>query len=349
MPLSLYFQIILYLCESNSTLKNSAMALSIFKLLFGNKADTSQETDHSESSIQEKHNIQSRSQGEENNVFVLNSGKASKITLFGASNSSAETIKRMCDNYSSYYDAVKSIRDVLLENAIQVAEVAAFQSKVQPLVEGRVQKRISEDGEWESLGEKDRRDKMAKYVDESMVSFDKDKVSPALETALSYLAMNSPIQVPLLDEMINEYGMANLNTYCEYSGRKNPVIQIANADYRKPLKDLVNAGLAYSGNDLSVEELLSSLTLNELNSISGPEARFTRKDKALKYISEKDDVASIIEKYVDRRSLFALKPLPPQFNAFDFDGFSKLQSYYEALADVVFSVYNGLSEIEYQD
>ena len=85
------------------------MALSIFKLLFGNKADTSQETDHSESSIQEKHNIQSRSQGEENNVFVLNSGKASKITLIGASNSSAETIKRMCDNYSSYYDAVKSI------------------------------------------------------------------------------------------------------------------------------------------------------------------------------------------------------------------------------------------------
>ena len=325
------------------------MAISIFKLLFGNKADTSQATNHSEPSNQEDKKMQSRTLGEENKVIVLNSGKASKITLIGASDSSAKTIKRLCDNYSSYYDAVKSIRDVLLENAIQVAEVDAFQTKVRPLVEGRVHKLISEDGEWDTLGEKDRRDKMAKYVDESMVSFDKDKVSPALETALSYLAMNSPIQVPLLDEMINEYGMANLNTYCEYSGRKNPVIQIANADYRKPLKDLVNAGLAYSGNDLSVEELLSSLTLNELNSISGPEARFTRKDKALKYISEKDDVASIIEKYVDRRSLFALKPLPPQFNAFYFDGFSKLQSYYEALADVVFSVYNGLSEIEYQD
>ena len=324
------------------------MALSFFKLLFGNKADTSQATNHSEPSNQEDKKMQSRSQGEENKVIVLNSDKASKITLIGASDSSAKTIKRLCDNYSSYYDAVKSIRDVLLENAIQVAEVVAFQTKVRPLVEGRVHKLISEDGEWDTLGEKDQRDIMAKYVDESMVSFDKDKVSPALETALSYLAMNSPIQVPLLDEMINEYGMANLNTYCEYSGRKNPVIQIANADYRKPLKDLVNAGLAYSGNDLSVEELLSSLTLNELNSISEPEARFTRKDKAVKYISEKDDVTSIIEKHVDRRSLFALKPLPPQLNAFDFDGFSKLQSYYEALADVVFSVYNGLSEIKYQ-
>ncbi len=155
--------------------------------------------------------------------------------------------------------------------------------------------------------------------------------------------------MPLLDEMINEYGVANLSTYCEYSGRKNPVIQIANADYRKPLEDLVKAGMAYSGKDLSVEELLSSLTLNELNSISEPEARFTRKDKALKYIFENEDVASIIEKYVDFRSLFALKPLPPQFNTFDYNGYSKLQSYYEALADVVFSVYNGLSEIMYQD
>lgn len=324
------------------------MALGIFKLLFGNKANTSQATNHSEPSNQEDKKVQSRSQGEENKVIVLNSGKASKITLIGASDSSAKRIKRLCDHYSSYYDAVKSTRDVLLENAIQVAEVVAFQTKVRPLVEGRVHKLISEDDEWDTLGEKDRRDKMAKYVEESMVSFDKEKVTPALETALSYLAMNSPIQVPLLDEMINEYGMANLSTYCEYSGRKNPVIQIANADYRKPLEDLVKAGLAYSGKDLSVEELLSSLSLNELNSISEQEARFTRKDKALKYILEKDDVASIIEKNVDCHSLFKLKPLPPQFNAFDFDGFSKLQSYYEALADVVFSVYNGLSEIKYQ-
>ena len=105
----------------------------------------------------------------------------------------------------------------------------------------------------------------------------------------------------------------------------------------------------YEDHDRVTFERIFHLTLNELNSISEPEARFTRKDKAVKYISEKDDVASIIEKYVDRRSLFALKPLPPQFNAFDFDGFSKLQSYYEALADVVFSVFNGLSEIEYQD
>lgn len=324
------------------------MALSVFKFLLGKKESTGKDPYYAESETQITGKKHSPIQEREDGTFVLNAGKASEVTLIGASELTTETIQKLCDNYSSYFDAVKSIRSILLENGIQVAEVVAFQTKVRPLVEGRVHKLISEDGEWDTLGEKDRRDKMAKYVEESMVSFDKEKVTPALETALSYLAMNSPIQVPLLDEMINEYGMDNLNTYCEYSGRKNPVIQIANADYRKPLEDLVKAGLAYSGKDLSVEELLSSLTLNELNSISEQEARFTRKDKALKYILEKDDVASIIEKNVDCHSLFKLKPLPPQFNAFDFDGFSKLQSYYEALADVVFSVYNGLSEIKYQ-
>lgn len=291
--------------------------------------------------------MQSTFQRGEDNVFVLNAGKASKITLIGASESSAKTIKELCDNYSSYYDAVKSIRGVLLENAIQVAEVVAFQSKVRPLVEGRVQKLISEDEMWGGMGEKDRRDKKSEYVEKSMVSFNKEIVTPALETSLSYLAMHSPIQVPLLDEMISEFGATNVGTYCEYFGRKNPVIQISNAAYRKPLENLVKAGLAYSGKEMSVEELLSSFTLNELNSFSEPDARFTKKDKAIKYISEKDDIASIIEKHVDLHSLFALKPLPPQFNAFDVDSFSKLQSYYEALAEVVFSVYNGLSAISY--
>ena len=242
---------------------------------------------------------------------------------------------------------MKSVRNVLLENEIQVAEVNAFQNEVRPIVEDRVHKLITEDEEWESLGEKDKKDKLSEYIQKSMITFDEEKVTPAMETDLSYLAMNSPVQVPLLREMINEYGVTNVNTYCEYFGRKNPVISIPNAAYRKPLEELVKAGLAYSGKDMSVDELLSSLTLNELNDITEPEARFKRKDKAIKFISEKENVTSIIEKHVALRSLFALKPLPIQFNAFDVNGFSRIQSYYEALADVVFSVYNGLSEISY--
>lgn len=201
-------------------------------------------------------------------------------------------------------------------------------------------------GTLESLGEMDKRDKRLEYVDKSMVTFH-DDTTPAMEGSLSYLAMNEPVHVPLFNEFVERYGLNNLSTYSGYIGRKNPIISIPNSNYRKPLEDLVKVGLSSTGNDMSVEELLSSLTLNKLNEISGTDTKFTRKDKAIKYISEKDNVASIIDKNIVLRSLFVLKPLPDEFQEFDFDKYRELADYYEELADVVVSVYNGLSPISF--
>ncbi len=288
-------------------------------------------------------------QKREDGAFVLNGGSASQVTLIGATVHEAQDIKTLCDSFASSpnYDAEKGVRDILLCKAIQVEEVNSFQKEVRPIVERRVQNLISEDEEWESLGEMDKEDKKKGYIDQSMVTFH-DAVSPSMEGALSYLAMNSPIQVPLLNELIQVYGVRNLNTYNSYRGRKHPIISIPNANYRKPLEDLVKVGLASTGYDMSVEEVLSSLTLNELNDISGSETKFTRKDKAIKYIAEKDNVASIIEKKIALRSLFVLKPLPTQYHDFDFDKYQELVTYYASLADVVVSVYNGLSHISFK-
>ena len=180
-----------------------------------------------------------------------------------------------------------------------------------------------------------------------MVVFD-EEVSPAMVTAISFLALHSPVRIPLLKELISAYGVENINTYCQYKGRKHTIISISNPSYRKPLENLVKAGLAYTGNDMSVEELLSSLTLNQLNEIASADTKFTKKDKAIKYISEKDDVSSIIGKHIALSSLFALKPLPTEYQVFDFDAYQDLQLYYESLADVVFSLYYGLSSMVYR-
>ena len=288
-------------------------------------------------------------QRREDGAFVLNGGTSSQITLIGANVQTAHAIKDKCDipPSSSFYDTVHDIRDILLENSIEVAEVNAFRNEVRPIIEKRVQKLISEDPEWESLGEMDKKDKKEEYIKNSMVSFP-DTVTPAVESALTNLAFSSPFELPLLREFIQEYGLRNINTYNAYKGRKNPIISIPNSDYRKPLEELVKVGLACTGNEMSVEELLSSLTLNKLNEIANSETKFTRKDKAIKYISEMDNVSSIVEKNIVLRSLFVLKPLPALFQEFDFDKFNELLSYYESLADIVVSVFNGLSPISYK-
>ena len=288
-------------------------------------------------------------------TVLINGGRPSQITLLNASIEDAHAILDICEGNYSSYEAEKRVRDRLMEQEIVVNEIIIFQDTVRPVIERSVQKLISENEDWESMGEKDKKDQWDEYaqdtIEEYLDSYQSPNADrylpPAFEGALSFLVTHSLTQIPLLREMIEKYGVANINTYAEYVGRKNPVITISNPDYRKPLENLVRVGLACSGKDLSVDEMLSSLSLNTLNDISGSETRFTRKDKAIKYISEKENVYSIIEKNIALRSLFALRPLPSQFSAFDFSGYSEQLSYYEALASVVVSVINGYATVPF--
>jgi len=288
-------------------------------------------------------------------VVVINGGKPSQITLLNAIAEDAHTILDFCEGDYSDYEVEKRVRDRLMEREIVVKEVSIYQDTIRPIIERRVLMLISENVEWESMGEKDKKDQWDEYaqdtIEEYLNSYQSKNADrylpPAFEGALSFLVTHSPTKIQLLREMIDKYGVANINTYAEYVGRKSPVITISNPDYRKPLENLVNVGLASSGKDLSVDEMLSSLTLNTLNDISGSETKFTRKDKAIKYISEKENVYSIIEKNIALRSMFALRPLPSQFSAFDFSRYSEQLSYYEALASVVVSVINGYATIPF--
>ena len=318
-------------------------------------------------SLKKKTTVQQRKDG----ALVINRGKSSQITLINANPAIANSIVDIYFSVPSFYEEVRQVRNLLMENSVEVEEINSYQNIVRPIIESRVQILISEDEKWESLGDmqmaKRQRyleDTISEYLDdyysrppreEKEIDFDNlpddieddDSVSQGFKDTLASLALNSPIPLPFFSEMIRDYGLANINTYYEYYGRKNPVISIANPNYRKPLEDLVEVGLACDGRDMSFEELLSSLTLNKLNEISDAETRFTRKDKAIKYLSEQNNVYSIIKKNVSLNSLFALKPLPNQYQEFDFNGFHELRSYYEALADVVVSVISELGTIPF--
>lgn len=278
-------------------------------------------------------------------ITLHKEGKA-RATLIGCTQSVADKIINLYHNSVSFYESEKMVGAVLMENDIQIKEVEDFRSKVRPIVQNRVEKLISKDPEWEILGDRDKEYKLEEYRAESMVEFD-EEVSPAMSGALTHLTFNDPIQVPLAQEVIAQYGTHNLSTYCEYYGRKNPIIKVPNANYRKPLEQLVEVGLAYTGKDMSVEELLSSLTLAELNEIAATEKKFTRKDKAIQFLAEKDDITSIIEKQIALRSLFILTPLPDKFKEFDIEKFRISQNYYNELACVLTSLYNDYSTMKY--
>lgn len=278
--------------------------------------------------------------------ITLCSENKSRVTILESTLEVANEIINICDDSSSFYDSEIKVGMILMENGVKIKEVEDFRSKVRPVVERRVNKLIAKYPDWKSLGEKDKEDVLEEFTNESMVKFD-DEVSPAMSVSLSYLTFKDPITVPLLNEIISEYGSNNISTYCEHYGRKNPIIKIANVNYRKPLEDLVEIGLAYTGKDMSVEELLSTLTLAELNEIASTDKKFTRKDKAIQFVAEKEDVTSIIEKHIALRSLFVLNPLPDKFKEFDVEKFMECKDYYKELACVLISLYDGLSTMDY--
>lgn len=293
--------------------------------------------------IKEKGKVLPNSDGS----MTLCSENKSRVTILESTLEVANEIINICDDSSSFYESEKRVGCILMEYGIQVKEVEEFLSKVRPIIEKRVSKLIAKDHRWESLDEEDRKYRREDHQNSSMVEFD-DEVTPAMSGSLSYLIFNDPVSVPLLNEVITEYGSNNISTYCEYSGKKNPIIKITNEFYRKPLEDLVKVGLAYTGQDMSVEELLSTLTLAELNEIASTDKKFTKKDKVIKYLAEREDVNSIIEKHIVLPSLFTLTPLPEQFKDFDLEKYKTSQEYYNNLACVLISLYKGLSTMDYK-
>ena len=283
---------------------------------------------------------------DDGSITLCSEGKK-RVTLIGASELAAKEILAICDEANSFYDWSKKVSCILMENGIKVKEVEKFRSHVSPIVESRVKKLIENDEEWDQLGDRDKEDKRHEYIINSMVVFGED-VSPAMSNSLSSLALSHPVQVPLLKELIAKYGANNIRTYSQYIERKNPIITIQDVNYRKPLEDLVKVGLAYTEKDMSIEELLSTLTLAELNGIASTESKFTRKDKAIKYLSEQENISSIIDKNITLRALFALKPLPVEFKEFDFNKYREATSYFDNLADVLVSLYKGYSPIKYK-
>lgn len=277
-------------------------------------------------------------------ITLCNEGKF-RVTLIGASQQVANKIINICES-SSVYESEMKVSSILMENSIQIKEVNEFRSKVRPIVENRVNKLIAKYKKWDSIGEKDKEYLIEEYQNESMVEFD-EEVSPAMSSSLSYLTFHEPIQVPSLNDMVKEYGMYNISTYCEYFGRKNPIIKIPDVVHRKPLEELVNIGLAYTGRDMSLEELLSTLTLSDLNEIASTEKKFTRKDAAIKFLAGREDITSIIEKNIAVLSLFTLRSLPDRFKDFDIEKFKMSKNYYNDLSCVLISLYDGLSTMDY--
>ncbi|MCG7281958.1 hypothetical protein MHJ94_11715 [Chryseobacterium taklimakanense] len=296
-------------CHSCSRFRDFQQLLENFdedsnnKLTFRNEFPTNEK--QIENLFQSKSNIKGQ-------TFVIDKNAKFKLTLIGADKNLGEEIRRILLNKEIYSEEKKQlITPLFAEYNLSVKEVEDYKEKYGKIYFESIEASKRSSSEWETSGELDRKDLME--------DFRKIAVKAIFERAscdLPVLFEKEPTNITIDDELIKRYGYKNLQTYIRFAGNMDKIRVITNDNYnRKKFESLVENGLAIRGSQITLAEILSTLTLKELNNIAGNiEKPFTRKKMAIEYVSSMPGIEEEIGSKISLRELFQLKPLPPEFS-----------------------------------
>jgi len=259
--------------------------------------------------------------------WILNPGASFLLTLLNAAKTSADQIRAILDNDDVYdYKKVDKIVGVFAAYNIKVKEIEEYKIKYKSKYFQNIEKQKNESSEWQRAGVLDKEDLLAE--------FRKKAIGEIYERAcceINVLFEDEPSDITIDDDLIKKYGYDALKAYIRFSDNIEKVRVIPNDNYNRPIfEKLVDLDLAKRGQDIQISEILPSLTLKELNSISENGIKeFKRKNQAIEYILSLDDLNERISNKISLRELFQLKPLPVDFTSLDLKKIASAWKYHD--------------------
>jgi hypothetical protein len=258
--------------------------------------------------------------------WILNPGAPFELTLMNTNRNQAQEIRDLLDN-----DEIRDYRKddkmigIFAAHNLMIKEIEEYKNKYKKQYLAKIEQLKSSSSEWNVLGEKDRADLLVEFRQEAIKG-----IYERANCDLEALFELEPNDITLDDDLIKEYGFENIQTYLKYADNLDKIRVIPNDNYLRPrFEKLVELGIAKRGNELSKEEILSTLTLKVLNEIANyPDKEFKRKNQAIEYILTLDDFEQKIGKQVSLREIFKLSPLPQKFDSLDLCAISATWRYH---------------------
>ncbi len=103
---------------------------------------------------------------------------------------------------------------------------------------------------------------------------------------------------------------------------------------------MVDLGLSIRGSSIPLDEILSTLTLKDLNEIANnPEKQFKRKNQAIEFISAMPNIEEKIGSKISLRELFKLKQLPEKYSSINLKEVSNAWSYTYEVVGLLMDTY----------
>jgi uncharacterized protein (DUF433 family) len=257
--------------------------------------------------------------------FVLNQGSTFELTLLGADNALGRRIQNILLDDKIWDDKKKQqIVALFAEYNLKVKEVEAYKKKYGKVYFDKLEQLKNASAEWQAAGELDKEDLLEDYREIAI-----KEIYEQANCDLVSLFEKEPADITVDDALIKEYGFENIQTYLRFADNLDKVRIIPNDNYnRQKFEKLVELGLSIRGSSIPLEEILSTLTLKDLNEIANnPEKQFKRKNQAIEFILSIPNIEEKIGSKISLRELFKLKPLPEKFASVNLQEVSNAWSY----------------------
>lgn len=271
--------------------------------------------------------------------WVLNPSSTFPLTIHGINKTTAEELKRLIDaGYSiGTYSHARTIVPIIARSNLHCKEIDTYINQFKPQYLNKIEEQKQLTTEWESASARDKEDLLTGFRQQAIKSLD---VIPYCD--LETLFECEPKDFTLDDALIDRFGFEVLHLYLRYAGNLDKV-RVLHADHpeRAGFEKMVDLSLARRGMDISLNAILETLKLKDMNNLVADliQKPFGRKSKAIEYLMTLPDLQERVGKIVAFRELFQLKPLPEEFSRINLSKISESWAYANEIATLIAHTY----------
>jgi hypothetical protein len=289
--------------------------------------------------------IKSKQSASKETEFVINPGSPFELTLLGADNALGKQIQNIfLDDKTGKKQKIQDLVALFAEYNLRVKEIEAYKEKYAKVYFDKLEELKNTSAEWQTAGELDRKELLEEFREVAIKG-----IYERANCNLATLFEKEPKDFSIDDALIQEYGFENIQTYLRFANNLEKVNVIAHdSQYRQGFEKLVELGLSIRGSAIPMEEILSTLTLKDLNEMANhPEKQFKRKNQAVEFILSIPKIEDKIGSKVSFRELFKLNPIPEKFGVVNLQEISSSWSYTYEIVQLFVDTYNQSSYTEF--
>jgi hypothetical protein len=240
------------------------------------------------------------------NGTIINPGDNFELTLYDAPSNIIQKVKKILNDDKSW-NKESLLMPLFTQYNIKCREIDDYVKKYKPIYEAKIAELKSASAEYEKASEIDKKDIEKDFQNEVINS-----LHERADCDIRLLFQGEQVDITVDDELIKEYGFETISKYLGYAYDLEKI----RIDYeRKEFEDLIKSGLAVSGDEIPIEEILKHQTLKMLNKIAlKEEGFFKRKEKVIEFILSDEPSKINIGNNVSLRRIFKLKPLPEKYS-----------------------------------